>query len=46
MYAYRNYYEAIGDIKKASEINGRIKATLNNDVKHMGKLYLKNIENN
>lgn len=46
MYAYRNYYEAIGNIKMASEINGKIKATLNNDVEHMGKLYLEEIKNN
>lgn len=46
MYAYRNYYEAIGDIKKAGEINGKIKATPSNDVEHMSKLYLKDIENN
>lgn len=44
MYAYWNYYEAIGDIKKASEINGRIKSTPNNDVEHMGKLYLEEVE--
>lgn len=40
MYAYRNYYEAIGNIKKASEINNRIKVTPSNDVEHMNKLYL------
>lgn len=38
-YAYRNYYEAIGDIDKASEINKEITATPNNDVEHMSKLY-------
>ncbi len=38
-YAYRNYYEAIGDIERASEINGQIEPTQNNDVEHMSKLY-------
>lgn len=42
MYAYRNYYEAIGDIKKASEINEKIKETSDNDVGHMRTLYLRN----
>ncbi|MDE7434455.1 MAG: hypothetical protein K2N01_01345 [Lachnospiraceae bacterium] len=45
MYAYRNYYEAIGDIKMASKINGQIKATQNNDVEHMSKLYLDKTKN-
>lgn len=45
MYAYRNYFEAIGDIKKASQINGKIKAMLNNDVEYMSKLYLEETEN-
>ena len=44
MYAYRNYYEVIGDIEKASEINAKIKVTPNNDVEHMRKLYLNEIK--
>ncbi len=38
-YAYRNYYEAIGEIEKANKINEEI-GDGNNDVRHLRELYL------
>ena len=39
LYAYRNYFEAIGDIEAANGINAKIKPSDKNDVNHITDLY-------
>lgn len=45
LFSMRDYYEAIGDIQMAKEINDKLVSTSGNDVKRMEGLYLNYLKN-